>query len=35
MAQREYDFGESVVYGFGAGLGWMLAIVALAGITEK
>ena len=35
MAQREYNFSESVVYGFGAGLGWMLAIVALAGITEK
>lgn len=35
MVQREYNFGESVVYGFGAGLGWMLAIVALAGITEK
>ena len=27
MAQREYNFGESVVYGFGAGLGWMLAII--------
>lgn len=35
MVQREYNFGESIVYGFGAGLGWMLAIVALAGITEK
>ena len=35
MTQREYNFGESVVYGFGASLGWMLAIVALAGITEK
>lgn len=35
MVQREYNFTESVVYGFGAGLGWMLAIVALAGITEK
>lgn len=35
MVQREYNFGESVVYGIGAGLGWMLAIVALAGITEK
>ena len=35
MAQREYNLGESVVYGFGAGIGWMLAIVALAGITEK
>lgn len=33
--QREYTFGESVVYGVGAGVGWMLAIVALAGITEK
>ena len=35
MVQRDYNFGESVVYGIGAGLGWMLAIVALAGITEK
>lgn len=35
MVQRDYNFGRSVVYGFGAGIGWMLAIVALAGITEK
>lgn len=35
MVQRDYNFSESVVYGIGAGLGWMLAIVALAGITEK
>lgn len=35
MVQRDYNFTESIVYGFGAGLGWMLAIVALAGITEK
>ena len=35
MVQRDYNFGESVVYGFGAGLGWTLAIVALAGIREK
>ncbi|OBW94105.1 Na(+)-translocating NADH-quinone reductase subunit E [Gallibacterium salpingitidis] len=35
MVQRDYTFGESVVYGVGAGLGWMFAIVALAGITEK
>lgn len=35
MVQRDYDFTESIVYGFGSGLGWMLAIVALAGITEK
>ncbi|WP_429946002.1 NADH:ubiquinone reductase (Na(+)-transporting) subunit E [Bibersteinia trehalosi] len=35
MVQREYNFAESVVYGVGAGTGWMLAIVALAGLTEK
>lgn len=35
MVQREYNFMESVVYGIGAGTGWMLAIVALAGLTEK
>ncbi|MBL4608510.1 MAG: NADH:ubiquinone reductase (Na(+)-transporting) subunit E [Pseudomonadales bacterium] len=35
MVEREYDFGESVVYGFGAGTGWALAIVTLAGIREK
>ncbi|MDX1456189.1 MAG: NADH:ubiquinone reductase (Na(+)-transporting) subunit E [Marinobacter sp.] len=35
MVERDYTFGESVVYGFGAGLGWALAIVALAGIREK
>ena len=35
MVQRDYNFPESVVYGLGSGLGWMLAIVALAGIREK
>lgn len=35
MVERDYDFGESVVFGFGSGLGWALAIVALAGIREK
>ena len=35
MVERDYDFGESVVYGLGSGLGWALAIVALAGIREK
>ncbi|SDK22488.1 NADH:ubiquinone reductase (Na(+)-transporting) subunit E [Microbulbifer yueqingensis] len=35
MVEREYNFGESVAYGFGAGLGWALAITALAGIREK
>ena len=35
MVQREYDLVESVVYGVGSGIGWMMAIVALAGIREK
>ncbi|ARS53817.1 NADH:ubiquinone reductase (Na(+)-transporting) subunit E [Kushneria konosiri] len=35
MVQRDYAFGESVVYGLGAGVGWALAIAALAGIREK
>ncbi|MGL4715324.1 MAG: NADH:ubiquinone reductase (Na(+)-transporting) subunit E [Aeromonas sp.] len=35
MVQRDYNFMESVVYGIGSGSGWMLAIVALAGIREK
>lgn len=35
MVQRDYTFGESVIYGLGAGFGWALAIAALAGIREK
>jgi len=35
MVQREYNLVESVVYGIGSGVGWTLAIVALAGIREK
>ena len=35
MVQKEYTFTESVVYGFGSGFGWALAIAALAGIREK
>ncbi|WP_432473282.1 NADH:ubiquinone reductase (Na(+)-transporting) subunit E [Amphritea sp. HPY] len=35
MVERDYTFGESVVYGTGAGVGWALAITALAGIREK
>ncbi len=35
MVERDYNFGESLVYGVGAGVGWALAIVALAGIREK
>lgn len=35
MVERDYNLGESVVYGLGAGVGWALAIIALAGIREK
>lgn len=35
MVERDYNFGQSVVYGVGSGAGWALAIVALAGIREK
>lgn len=35
MVERNYDFGESVVFAFGSGFGWALAIVLLAGIREK
>jgi Na+-transporting NADH:ubiquinone oxidoreductase subunit E len=35
MVERSYTFPESVVYGLGAGVGWALAIVLLAGIREK
>jgi Na+-transporting NADH:ubiquinone oxidoreductase subunit E len=35
MVQREYNLLESAVYGVGSGIGWTLAIVALAGIREK
>lgn len=35
MVERDYSFGESLVFGFGSGVGWALAIVLLAGIREK
>ncbi len=35
MAQRDYDFVESLVYSAGSGLGWLLAIVAMAGLRQK
>ncbi|MCL4141768.1 UNVERIFIED_CONTAM: hypothetical protein GTU68_047089 [Idotea baltica] len=35
MEQRDYNFTESLVYGASSGIGWMLAITALAGIREK
>lgn len=35
MVERDYNFTESVVYGASSGVGWALAIVALAGVREK
>ena len=35
MVQRDYNLAEATVFGFSSGLGWMLAIVALAAIREK
>jgi Na+-transporting NADH:ubiquinone oxidoreductase subunit E len=35
MAERDYTLAEATVFGFGSGIGWMLAIVALAAIREK
>jgi Na+-transporting NADH:ubiquinone oxidoreductase subunit E len=35
MVERDYTLGESTVFGFGSGVGFWLAIVALAAIREK
>ncbi|MCB0731396.1 MAG: NADH:ubiquinone reductase (Na(+)-transporting) subunit E [Ignavibacteriae bacterium] len=35
MVERNYTFPESVVFGFGSGIGFALAVIALAGIREK
>ena len=35
MVQRDYNFAESAAYGLGVGVGWALALVALAGLREK
>jgi len=35
MVERDYNFPESVVFGFGTGFGWAIAIAGLAGIREK
>lgn len=35
MVERSYTFPESVVFGFGSGIGFALAVIALAGIREK
>ncbi len=35
MVERDYNFSESVTYGVASGVGWALAIVAMAGVREK
>jgi Na+-transporting NADH:ubiquinone oxidoreductase subunit NqrE len=35
MVIREYSFVQSVGFGFGAGVGWALAIVLMAGLRQK
>jgi len=35
MVERDYSLAESTVFGFGSGIGWALAIVALASIRER
>lgn len=35
MLQRPYNFAEATTFGFGSGVGWLLAIVALAAVREK
>jgi len=35
MVIREYRFIETIGYGFGSGVGWLLAILAMAGIRQR
>jgi Na+-transporting NADH:ubiquinone oxidoreductase subunit E len=35
MQQRDYNFAESCVFGFGSGTGWALAIISLSAIRQK
>ena len=35
LVERDYSLGESVVFGIGSGLGWALAIIAMASIRYK
>ena len=35
MIIRKYDFIQSLAYGAGSGIGWMLAIIAISAIREK
>jgi Na+-transporting NADH:ubiquinone oxidoreductase subunit E len=35
MQERDYTLAEATVFGAGSGVGWLLAVVALAAIREK
>jgi Na+-transporting NADH:ubiquinone oxidoreductase subunit E len=35
MVIRDYTFINSVFFGLGSGIGWMIAIIAMAGIRQK
>ncbi|GHB49307.1 Na(+)-translocating NADH-quinone reductase subunit E [Pseudovibrio japonicus] len=35
MVERDYNLAESSVYGISSGIGWALAITAMAGVREK
>lgn len=35
MVQRDYTLAEATVFGFASGIGWCLAIIALAAIRER
>ncbi|MCK7488164.1 MAG: hypothetical protein MZU97_23790 [Bacillus subtilis] len=35
FVNRTYSFSETAVFGFGSSLGWMIAIVLVAGVREK
>ncbi len=35
MVEREYTLDQSIVFGIGSGIGWMMAVVALAAIRER
>ncbi|PCI34953.1 MAG: NADH:ubiquinone reductase (Na(+)-transporting) subunit E [Elusimicrobia bacterium] len=35
LVEREYNLGESIIFGFGSGAGWALAIIAMAAMRHK
>ena len=35
MVERSYSFGETLVFGIGSGVGWLLAITGMAAIRQK